>query len=134
MIFSNSLDKGGFAGEFQPKFPTLLRRGRNTKQMESQRAQTDGDNKIQKLPVLVEEEVPDLIELDPDDFLVPRSEARRLDQIFSHHERFICCSDSHKPLICAATVLHGKSKAFHHPWIPILNKYSLEPIFSANDH
>jgi len=42
------------------------------------------------LPVLVEEEVPDVIELDPDDVLVPRSEARRLDQIFSHHERFIC--------------------------------------------
>jgi len=86
------------------------------------------------LPVLVEEEVPDLIELDPDGVLVPRSEARRLDQIFSHHERFICCSDSQQPLICAATVLHGKSKAFHHPWIPILNKYPLKPIFSANDH
>lgn len=49
LVFSNSLDKGGFAGEFQPIFPTLLRRGRNTKQMESQRAQTDGDKKFQEL-------------------------------------------------------------------------------------
>lgn len=91
------------------------------------------------LPVLVEEEVPDLIELDPDDVLVPRSEARGLIKSFLIMNALFVfasalCSDSQQPLICAATVLHGKSKAFHHPWIPILNKYPLEPIFSANDH
>ncbi len=73
------------------------------------------------LPILVEEDEADLIDLNPDDVLVPRSSEHTVHLIipFLITDALVVFasasySDSPRPIICAAAVLLGKSKTFHH--------------------